>query len=46
MNLGPVAAQRTFQLRINIFTNVANAAWQLPNVNAAGFKSYLRAYAL
>jgi hypothetical protein len=46
MNLGPVAAQRTFQLRINIFTNVANAAWQLLNVNAAGFKSYLRAYAL
>jgi hypothetical protein len=44
VRLGPVATQRSFQLRINIFTNGTNTtSWQAGNVNSLGFKSWFRA---
>lgn len=44
LRLGPVAVQRSFQIRINIFTNATTTtSWQAGNVNAVGYKSWLRA---
>jgi hypothetical protein len=46
VRIGPVAAQRSFQLRINAWGVGAAPAVQAMNSNTLGFKSWLRALAL
>lgn len=41
--LGVVTTTRTFNLRINAMGNGSGVTWQAANLNAVGFKSWLRA---
>lgn len=46
IRLGAVATSRSFQIRINTFGGSGTVAWQAGNINAQGFKSWLRAMSL